>query len=370
MVCFEFIYTVFDVVADKSMQITVSHFRDNILKNISARFCATPSLWCGRSRRGKALEEPFKMSFLNSFSCNECTIAAERTQNTQPVFPSFFPFFKKKKEWFENISCAHMMLPVFPTMCCDSHRSETRSSMSISSLEAWFLCSEAKLVNENMSKKNPTSCYRQLYSSILRSAAFLCSQKAAQSPCCMPMSGSYCGSRKWYLWGGHKVKTIERGLPAAPGEAVYYTVFVCVSIRRRGGLTASLCWGGVWQRLIHNDICFQIYLEDLSLYSDSPRSFFNITYSYHIFVIRSSCNTLPSRRTLKNSRLVCKKDDVHVCIMCLRAIMNYQVSPQDSCSPLWLTTFRSSVAPLLICPSVCCSTASTWSCRTPTLWMK
>ncbi|CAB1328421.1 unnamed protein product [Coregonus sp. 'balchen'] len=37
------------------------------------------------------------------------------------------------------------------------------------------------------------------------------------------------------------------------------------------------------------------------------------------------CNALPSRRTLKNSRLVCKKDDVHVCIMCLRAIMNYQV---------------------------------------------
>uniref|UniRef100_H3DQP7 Formin like 2 n=1 Tax=Tetraodon nigroviridis TaxID=99883 RepID=H3DQP7_TETNG len=36
------------------------------------------------------------------------------------------------------------------------------------------------------------------------------------------------------------------------------------------------------------------------------------------------CNTLPSRRTLKNSRLVSKKDDVHVCIMCLRAIMNYQ----------------------------------------------
>ncbi|XP_059896241.1 formin-like protein 2 isoform X2 [Gadus macrocephalus] len=35
-------------------------------------------------------------------------------------------------------------------------------------------------------------------------------------------------------------------------------------------------------------------------------------------------NTLPSRRTLKNSRLVCRKDDVHVCIMCLRAIMNYQ----------------------------------------------
>ncbi|KAG7270178.1 hypothetical protein CRUP_006101 [Coryphaenoides rupestris] len=38
----------------------------------------------------------------------------------------------------------------------------------------------------------------------------------------------------------------------------------------------------------------------------------------------SRSNTLPSRRTLKNSRLVCKKDDVHVCVMCLRAIMNYQ----------------------------------------------
>lgn len=44
-----------------------------------------------------------------------------------------------------------------------------------------------------------------------------------------------------------------------------------------------------------------------------------------VFVCRY--NTLPSRRTLKNSRLVSKKDDVHVCIMCLRAIMNYQVFP-------------------------------------------
>uniref|UniRef100_A0A673M4F6 Formin-like protein 2 n=1 Tax=Sinocyclocheilus rhinocerous TaxID=307959 RepID=A0A673M4F6_9TELE len=47
----------------------------------------------------------------------------------------------------------------------------------------------------------------------------------------------------------------------------------------------------------------------------------NINFSC-CFALRS--NTLPSRRTLKNSRLVCKKDDVHVCIMCLRAIMNYQ----------------------------------------------
>ncbi|XP_068777536.1 formin-like protein 3 isoform X2 [Struthio camelus] len=34
--------------------------------------------------------------------------------------------------------------------------------------------------------------------------------------------------------------------------------------------------------------------------------------------------TLPSRKALKNSRLVSQKDDVHLCIMCLRAIMNYQ----------------------------------------------
>lgn len=32
-----------------------------------------------------------------------------------------------------------------------------------------------------------------------------------------------------------------------------------------------------------------------------------------------------NRKTLRNSRIVSQKDDVHVCIMCLRAIMNYQV---------------------------------------------
>ncbi|XP_074417741.1 formin-like protein 1 isoform X2 [Larus michahellis] len=42
----------------------------------------------------------------------------------------------------------------------------------------------------------------------------------------------------------------------------------------------------------------------------------------------SSCpprlNPSHSRKALRNSRLVSQKDDVHVCIMCLRAIMNYQ----------------------------------------------
>uniref|UniRef100_A0A8C8B763 Formin like 1 n=1 Tax=Otus sunia TaxID=257818 RepID=A0A8C8B763_9STRI len=36
-------------------------------------------------------------------------------------------------------------------------------------------------------------------------------------------------------------------------------------------------------------------------------------------------NPSHSRKALRNSRLVSQKDDVHVCIMCLRAIMNYQV---------------------------------------------
>uniref|UniRef100_A0A8D0DDJ9 Formin-like 3 n=1 Tax=Sander lucioperca TaxID=283035 RepID=A0A8D0DDJ9_SANLU len=40
--------------------------------------------------------------------------------------------------------------------------------------------------------------------------------------------------------------------------------------------------------------------------------------------IRCSYGTVPNSKTIKNSRLVSQKDDVHVCIMCLRAIMNYQ----------------------------------------------
>nr|XP_057941681.1 formin-like protein 3 isoform X2 [Doryrhamphus excisus] len=34
--------------------------------------------------------------------------------------------------------------------------------------------------------------------------------------------------------------------------------------------------------------------------------------------------SVSSSKTIKNSRLVSQKDDVHVCVMCLRAIMNYQ----------------------------------------------
>nr|XP_034991395.1 formin-like protein 1 isoform X3 [Zootoca vivipara] len=37
-----------------------------------------------------------------------------------------------------------------------------------------------------------------------------------------------------------------------------------------------------------------------------------------------SLNLAHSRKALRNSRIVSQRDDVHVCIMCLRAIMNYQ----------------------------------------------
>lgn len=46
-------------------------------------------------------------------------------------------------------------------------------------------------------------------------------------------------------------------------------------------------------------------------------------------LIYCSYGTVSNSKTIKNSRLVSQKDDVHVCIMCLRAIMNYQV-PNDT----------------------------------------
>uniref|UniRef100_A0A8C9Y1G9 Formin-like 2b n=1 Tax=Sander lucioperca TaxID=283035 RepID=A0A8C9Y1G9_SANLU len=62
---------------------------------------------------------------------------------------------------------------------------------------------------------------------------------------------------------------------------------------------------------------------DCSLPSPSSSATRTARHSISSAMVTRS-NTLPSRRTLKNSRLVCKKDDVHVCVMCLRAIMNYQ----------------------------------------------
>ncbi|XP_009423734.3 formin-like protein 3 isoform X5 [Pan troglodytes] len=64
-------------------------------------------------------------------------------------------------------------------------------------------------------------------------------------------------------------------------------------------------------------------IEDLQPPSALSAPFTNsLARSARQSVLRYS--TLPGRSALKNSRLVSQKDDVHVCILCLRAIMNYQ----------------------------------------------
>ncbi|XP_078287674.1 formin-like protein 3 [Rhinoraja longicauda] len=64
-------------------------------------------------------------------------------------------------------------------------------------------------------------------------------------------------------------------------------------------------------------------IEDLHQSNVLPQAFSNsLSRSARQSILRY--NTLPDRKFLKNSRLVCQKDDVHVCIMCLRAVMNYQ----------------------------------------------
>uniref|UniRef100_A0A8C5M5C2 Formin like 3 n=2 Tax=Leptobrachium leishanense TaxID=445787 RepID=A0A8C5M5C2_9ANUR len=65
-------------------------------------------------------------------------------------------------------------------------------------------------------------------------------------------------------------------------------------------------------------------IEDLQHPNALPAPFANgLARSARQSVLRSY-NTLPGKKALKNSRLVSQKDDVHVCILCLRAIMNYQ----------------------------------------------
>uniref|UniRef100_A0A8C3NBC9 Uncharacterized protein n=1 Tax=Geospiza parvula TaxID=87175 RepID=A0A8C3NBC9_GEOPR len=50
----------------------------------------------------------------------------------------------------------------------------------------------------------------------------------------------------------------------------------------------------------------------------------DVLLEYLAFAQCSVAYVPSGRKTLRNSRLVSQKDDVHVCIMCLRAIMNYQ----------------------------------------------
>lgn len=119
-------------------------------------------------------------------------------------------------------------------------------------------------------------------------------------------------------------------------SAVDYMAVVSVSVRWRGSLMASQCDGDsvtAAPPLMASVVLF-VFRQQTAHFVSGIVFFFFLLLSYvHVsFCFFLSCNTLPSRRTLKNSRLVCKKDDVHVCIMCLRAIMNYQV--RRSHSPL------------------------------------
>nr|XP_015199556.1 PREDICTED: formin-like protein 3 [Lepisosteus oculatus] len=63
-------------------------------------------------------------------------------------------------------------------------------------------------------------------------------------------------------------------------------------------------------------------IEDLHQSSAQAFSSSSLARSARQSVLRY--NTLSNSKTIKNSRLVSQKDDVHVCIMCLRAVMNYQ----------------------------------------------
>ncbi|KAB0390776.1 hypothetical protein E2I00_011197, partial [Balaenoptera physalus] len=63
-------------------------------------------------------------------------------------------------------------------------------------------------------------------------------------------------------------------------------------------------------------------VEDLS--KGPPSSLLPQPKSRHLTIKLTPAH---SRKALRNSRIVSQKDDVHVCIMCLRAIMNYQPGP-------------------------------------------
>uniref|UniRef100_A0A669QR87 Formin like 3 n=1 Tax=Phasianus colchicus TaxID=9054 RepID=A0A669QR87_PHACC len=64
-------------------------------------------------------------------------------------------------------------------------------------------------------------------------------------------------------------------------------------------------------------------IEDLQPPGAPPAPFGSAwTRSARLGALRAG--TLPSRRALKNARMVSSKDDVHLCVMCLRAVMNYQ----------------------------------------------
>ncbi|CAB1341732.1 unnamed protein product [Coregonus sp. 'balchen'] len=69
-------------------------------------------------------------------------------------------------------------------------------------------------------------------------------------------------------------------------------------------------------------------MEDLNKSAGSPPTH-GMTRAARALTVRIT-SLAQSRRTQKSSRLTSHRDDVHVCIMCLRAIMNYQVSGEKN----------------------------------------
>ncbi|XP_072549489.1 formin-like protein 1 [Salminus brasiliensis] len=63
-------------------------------------------------------------------------------------------------------------------------------------------------------------------------------------------------------------------------------------------------------------------VEDLTKNTNHSPSH-GVTRAARAFTVRLT-NLAHHRKTMRNSRLASQRDDVHVCIMCLRAIMNYQ----------------------------------------------
>lgn len=96
-----------------------------------------------------------------------------------------------------------------------------------------------------------------------------------------------------------------------------------------------------WEYITHADESTSLYgaYEWLFMFCQIKHSSCELLKLSFYYSYGSAANS----KTIKNSRLVSQKDDVHVCIMCLRAIMNYQVQDAQT----WLITKTSGTSDLI-----------------------
>lgn len=145
--------------ADKSTQIMVSHFRDNMSLKISLLISVPhpPVVWKqARKSPGGTLQE-----FLNSFSCSERTIFHSR-RNTKHTacFPAFLLFFWRKND--SQISPALTWCCLFFPLCVVTHTGARHEAArpSVAQRHVFILRSKAckwKHV-EKVCRKKTTSC--------------------------------------------------------------------------------------------------------------------------------------------------------------------------------------------------------------------